>query len=48
MAYQIMNSGIPEELAVKNPMNKNGMRIQDHKKFANKPSWLNSNKLTKN
>ena len=48
MAYQILNSGILEELAVKNPMNKNGMRIKDHKKFAKKPSWLNSNKLTKN
>ena len=28
-------------------MNKNGLRIQEHRKFSKKPSWLNKNKLTK-
>ena len=47
MAYQLLNKGVPEELSVKTPMNKNGLRIQEYKKFAKKPNWLNKNKLTK-
>ena len=37
MAYKIFNLGIPEEMAVKNPMNKNGRRIQEQK---NPPSGI--------
>ena len=33
MAYNIFNFGIPEEMSSKNPMNKNGLRIQEQRKF---------------
>ena len=47
MAYKILNEGVPEELAIKGPMNKNGKRIQDQRKCGQKPKWLNQNALAK-
>ena len=47
MAYKMLNSGVPEELSVKAPMNKKGRRIEQHKKFDQKPKWLNKDKLTR-
>ena len=45
--FKILNLGIPEELALVMPKNKNGLRMSSQNKLDKKPRWLSKNKATR-
>ena len=45
--YKILNQGVPQEMAIKMPMNEKSLRIKEHQKLGTKPRWLGKTKITR-